>query len=268
MASGSKLVTKSGGKTSEPGVTRKPVVAGGKPPIKSALKPPVKMIKGKATTSGGKPKSLASKRSDSDEDDDSEEDDDEDDSEESSDDDSDDHSKKTSKKPLAGGKKPVLKPGAVRNPIGGARPPRPAIITRPGVPTQPFRPVAPRILFTPRTQARPPTPGGTTPPRPTGEGPGFPVRPPLAPNVPATSAADSQSPAIPGPNNPPANYQGPPPAGPPNNFPGGHPGNPANPATMGPNYHMPPNDRLQAKLLTFLSSPSTSDRHKVLIIHI
>lgn len=118
----------------------------------------------------------------------------------------------------------MLKPGAVRNPIGGARPPRPAIITRPGVPTQPFRPVAPRILFTPRTQARPPTPGGTTPPRPTGEGPGFPVRPPLAPNVPATSAADSQSPAIPGPNNPPANYQGPPPAGPPNNFPGGHPG--------------------------------------------
>ncbi|KAL1464654.1 hypothetical protein WDU94_004281, partial [Cyamophila willieti] len=179
---------------------KKPTPGGGKPPLKSALSkpPPVKLIKGKSPAGGGKPKAIPSKQSESDEEE-SETEDDED--EESSEEDSDEDDNKTVKKPLA-----KLKTGAgPRLLLGGARPPRPAIITRPGVPTQPFRPAPPPILFGPRNQ-RPPVSGPTpesVPPSTT-----MPAGPPPPPNFQSPPGAF-----------PPTSYSGPRPPGP--NYAGG-----------------------------------------------
>lgn len=182
---------------------KKPVLGGGKPPLKSALKPAGKpVVKGKVGITGGKPKSIA-KQSDSDDDDEDSDEDDESESEEESSDEDEAPSSKMTKKPLPGANKSGLV----------LKSPRPAVITRPGVPTQPFRPVAPRILFSPR---------GTRPPlRPPG-GPG-PTPAVSEAQPPSTSTPPSKFPAGNGPPNfmpgapPPSSYppSGPYPPGPP-----------------------------------------------------
>uniref|UniRef100_A0A8D8U5S4 Remodeling and spacing factor 1 n=1 Tax=Cacopsylla melanoneura TaxID=428564 RepID=A0A8D8U5S4_9HEMI len=202
---------------------KKPVLGGGKPPLKSALsKPaPVKMVKGKppAPAGRGNPKTIPSKQSESDE----EESETEDDEEESSEEDSDEEDKKPLSKP---------KPGP-RLLLGGARPPRPAIITRPGVPTQPFRPAPPPILFGPRNQ-RPSTPVVVA----------GPSSGPTPESVPPSSTMPAGPPSGTMPAGPPPtpNFQGPPgsftPAGNPSP-PGGALGPGPGPGP-GPNYHMPP----------------------------